>query len=92
MNNKKSEHILTVDQVLHQDFDIAIVGGGMGGATAAFALSKKGYKVLLLEKGFADLSNENKIDIDVELNDPAIRMSNHRWPTKITSVIRLFFR
>ncbi|PCJ49791.1 MAG: hypothetical protein COA74_04900 [Gammaproteobacteria bacterium] len=87
MNNKKSRHILNIEQVLLQDFDIVIVGGGMGGATAALALTKKGYKVLLLEKGFADLSNENQTDIDVELNDPADRISHHRWPTRITSII-----
>lgn len=85
--NNKSEHILSIDQVLEQDFDIVIVGGGMGGATAAFALSRKGYSVLLIEKGSADLLNENQLDIAVEIEDPVDRIKHHHWPTKITSIV-----
>lgn len=85
--NNQSEHILSIDQVLEQDFDVVIVGGGMGGATSAYALSKKGYRVLLIEKGAADLLNENQLDIDVEIEDPGDRVKYHYWPTKITSVV-----
>jgi choline dehydrogenase-like flavoprotein len=85
--NDKSEHIITIDQVLDQDFDIVIVGGGMGGSTAAFALSKKGYSVLLIEKGTADLVNKHQSDIAVEIENPVDRIKYHHWPTKITSVV-----
>ena len=30
--------------------DVLIIGGGVAGSAAAYALSKKGYEVLLLEK------------------------------------------
>src|SRR4051794_31971087 len=33
------------------DWDVAVVGSGMGGATLARELAEKGYRVLLLEKG-----------------------------------------
>ena len=36
---------------LDKQYDIVIIGSGFGGSVAAFRLSEKGYKVLVLEKG-----------------------------------------
>ncbi len=33
-----------------QNFDCIIIGGGLGGLTLAIQLSKKGFKIALLEK------------------------------------------
>ena len=85
--NKFSEYIVTIDEVISSTFDFTIVGGGMGGATAAYALVKKGYKVLLIEKGSADLSNEFNKEVGVEINEPENRLKYHYWPTKLTSVV-----
>ncbi|NDH42006.1 MAG: FAD-dependent oxidoreductase, partial [Gammaproteobacteria bacterium] len=37
---------------LTTDYDTIVVGGGPSGATAANDLARKGYRVLLLERGF----------------------------------------
>ena len=75
--NKFSEYIVTIDEVKSSTFDFTIVGGGMGGATSAYALTKKGYKVLLIEKGAADLPNEFNVEVGVEINDPEQRLKYH---------------
>ncbi|MFP6681363.1 MAG: FAD-dependent oxidoreductase, partial [Gammaproteobacteria bacterium] len=31
-------------------YDVIIIGGGLGGSTLAYALSKAGFKVLVLER------------------------------------------
>ena len=34
------------------DYDQIVIGSGFGGSVSALRLSEKGYKVLILEKGF----------------------------------------
>jgi cholesterol oxidase len=36
---------------MHMEYDYLIVGSGFGGSVSAYRLSKKGYKVLVVEKG-----------------------------------------
>jgi choline dehydrogenase-like flavoprotein len=37
---------------LNQQYDVAIIGSGAGGGTLAYALAKKGHRVLLIERGY----------------------------------------
>lgn len=41
-----------IQNMLNQKYDVAIIGSGAGGGTLAYALTKIGHKVLLLERGF----------------------------------------
>jgi len=43
----------------YKDFDAFVIGSGLGGAAAAWALSKKGYKVAVFERGMWPLRNES---------------------------------
>jgi cholesterol oxidase len=36
---------------MEYDYDYVIVGSGFGGSVSALRLSKKGYKVVVIEKG-----------------------------------------
>jgi flavin-dependent dehydrogenase len=40
------------------EWDVAIVGAGMGGAAAGYALASAGHRVLLIEKGLAEFSQD----------------------------------
>ncbi len=40
-----------MNDVLNQQYDVAIIGSGAGGGTLAYALAKQGHKVLLIERG-----------------------------------------
>lgn len=46
MNRKNN-----IQQLKDNDFDVVIIGSGINGATSAAALSAKGYKVALIDKG-----------------------------------------
>ncbi|MGH2744884.1 MAG: FAD-dependent oxidoreductase, partial [Thermoleophilaceae bacterium] len=50
------------------DCDIAVIGSGMGGATAAYALRNSGARVVLIERGdFLPREWENWSPADVHL-------------------------
>lgn len=84
-NNTEKSHLS------HSDFietlwDVVIIGTGMGGATAGYALSTSGHRVLFLEKG---LSNFPSADDTLQLGneDPSARLLSGNWPNKITGGI-----
>jgi prolycopene isomerase len=57
-----------------KDFDAVIIGAGLGGLSAATALSKAGKKVLLLEKhnvpgGYATTFMRGRFEFDVSLHE-----------------------
>lgn len=67
------------------DWDVAIVGAGMGGAAFGYAVANAGYKVLFIEKGLSHFSTRNKDQPDA--TDPEGRLKNGRWPTPIVGKI-----
>ena len=67
------------------EWDVAIVGAGMGGAAVGYALATAGHRVLLIEKGLAEFSQDD--DDDPDTFDEARRLRNGRWPHQITGSI-----
>lgn len=39
------------DSAIHDDFDVAVIGGGINGASAYAELCRRGYRVLLVDRG-----------------------------------------
>ncbi len=60
-------------------WDVAIIGGGMGGGFAAHALAKAGHDVLLLDYGNEDLSPPGN---KRPSSDHEFRLSENKWPTQ----------
>lgn len=67
-------------------WDVAVIGTGMGGATAGYALAKRGYRVLFLEKGQflhgAKDRGDGRMDPDAP-QDPEARLRRGNWPTPL---------
>lgn len=82
-NNGKNS--ISIQTAITTEWDVVIVGAGMGGAASAYSLANAGHKVLLLEKGMENPASEDTIA--AEIIDPAERIQSGRWPTKITGVV-----
>lgn len=77
------------------EWDVVVVGTGMGGSTAGFALAKLGRRVLLIEKGQYQQSRVVEADGGVGGSDkisklapdpgeyPLERLNNGHWPERI---------
>ena len=65
-------------------WDVAIIGGGMGGGMAAHALAKAGHEVLLIEYGNEDRTSP---DTAKSTNDAEARLAQNKWP--ITSAFEV---
>lgn len=68
-------------------WDAIIIGAGVGGSTMAYALTRRGLDVLLVEKGLARTGVSGQSHLNVEVEDPSDRLANGRWPTKLTTVV-----
>jgi choline dehydrogenase-like flavoprotein len=66
-------------------WDVIIIGTGMGGATVGYELSRRGNRVLFIEKGkfFPDTAFNN---VSTNQNDSEVRLLKGRWPHKIKAV------
>lgn len=68
-----------------QDWDVLVVGTGMGGGTVGRALAEAGMRVLFVEKGVAGRRTEES-HIDVSLADPVARALRGSWPEPVEVV------
>ena len=84
---KKSFFSLDLEQAAKRNWDVVIIGAGVGGCTAAYSLSRQGLSVLLIEKGKSDLLRSPKVTIDTPDTNPDTRMNSGKWPTPITTVV-----
>lgn len=69
------------------EWDIIILGGGMGGGVMARALTEKGLRVLLVEKGNLKHQRSPANSIVVEEEDPEKRLDSGRLPHKIKGLV-----
>jgi choline dehydrogenase-like flavoprotein len=67
-------------------WDAIVIGTGMGGATAGYALAARGWRVLFLEKGyFRHGAAKQSAGSSIELSDsPADRLAAGWWPFPVT--------
>ena len=66
-------------QVEDRLWDVAILGAGMGGSFAAYALAQAGRDVLLIDCGNQDLSPPGNASME---DTEERRLAENRWPTE----------
>ena len=65
-------------------WDVVVIGAGMGGGTAGYALARRGRRVLFLEKGrFLQRDAPVRHDLASLDNAPDERLRRGRWPLPI---------
>ena len=65
---------------LEREWDVVVIGTGVGGATVGWELASRGLRVLFLEKGGRVAAGEN----GRELTTPAARLERGRWPYPVS--------
>ena len=71
-----------IDQTLLRDWDVIVIGTGMGGGTIGRCLAEAGKTVLFLEKGHAGQRTE-ETPINIGMADPVARAVRGYWPDPI---------
>ena len=79
--------LIDSDEASATQWDVVIVGGGMGGANAAHVLANAGFHVLLIEKGLANFDASHSVGVDAEQHDPEARLASGMWPTRLSTRI-----
>jgi choline dehydrogenase-like flavoprotein len=74
------------DQPDQVEWDVAVIGTGMGGATTGYELARLGHRVLFIEKGMflhAAFAAGGYCDFDASDDSPASRLRGGRWPVRL---------
>lgn len=69
-------------QAAAQSWDLLVIGGGMGGGAAAFEAARHGKRVLLIDMGHFDISDDPHNTAGLS-EDASFRMARGRWPYKM---------
>lgn len=64
-----------------EDWDIIVVGAGMGGGTTGYELARRGRRVLFIEKG--KLLHAGPVSHDPEAEEAEIRLRAGYWPKRL---------
>lgn len=70
--------------VTGKNWDVIVIGTGMGGATAGYALAVAGFSVLFLEKGRSEFLQKNEFASE---NTNEGRLAQGKWPTPLSEQI-----
>jgi choline dehydrogenase-like flavoprotein len=71
---------------LDQDWDVIVVGTGIGGGTIGRRLAEQGMSVLFVEKGPASVGAEHQY-LRTDLEDPHARQIRGYWPKPIMATL-----
>ncbi|MFV0299327.1 MAG: FAD-dependent oxidoreductase [Paracoccus sp. (in: a-proteobacteria)] len=74
------------DDLATRDWDVIVIGTGIGGGSVARRLSERGLSVLMLEKG-PDLTDRVSAWPDTESSDPQERLTAGKWPRLVEAHI-----
>lgn len=77
---------MTLPQLTRPDWDVIVIGAGLGGGIAGRRLAEAGMSVLFIEQG-PDMPRNAANSIDTENDDPAYRQSIGAWPTRVDARI-----
>ncbi len=61
-------------------WDAVVIGSGFGGGAISYALTRKGYRVLLIEKGRSDAVHRPMLNAPEDLES---KLAEGRWPQRI---------
>jgi choline dehydrogenase-like flavoprotein len=75
-----------IDDIVSARWDVAVIGAGMGGGTAARRLAESGLRVLILEFGPSGRAAEAQ-GITFGVDDPGARLVRGFWPTRAKATI-----
>lgn len=69
-----------------ENWDVVVVGTGMGGGTLGFALAERGFKVLFLERGLNLFEGNDRGTghLDATSEIPSERLKTGHWPHPLT--------
>ncbi|RYI12033.1 MAG: FAD-binding protein, partial [Acetobacteraceae bacterium] len=82
MTDLPREPFVTAAQAAAQDWDVVVIGTGVGGGLAGRRLAEHGLSVLFVEKGPLGHRAETQFLSD-DLSDYAARQSRGYWPTMV---------
>lgn len=74
--------VITASAAVANEWDVVVIGAGMGGAAAAYGLASRGLKVLIVERGHQTF--EESAAVEQHIKDPDKRLGIGRWPTQLS--------
>lgn len=78
--------MITPQEAANQNWDVIVIGAGMGGGLAGRRLAESGQSVLFVEKGPAGYRNEQQ-DLRADVTDPVARQIRGYWPKPMVATI-----
>lgn len=73
---------MVASSILYADWDVVVIGSGIGGGLAARRLTELGLRVLIIEKG-RDLGDTGSAHLSASFADAAARLDDGCWPEPV---------